>query len=116
MSTAQVAQQFTDALKAGRFQDAESFWSDDIASYEAQEGPMRELRGRVAVHGKGEWWITNHDIHSFQTDGPFVNGDYFVLRFKIDVTPKMTGKRIQMEEFGLYTVKGDKIVEERFFY
>jgi hypothetical protein len=116
MSATDVAQRFTAALKAGRFEEAEGFWSDDIVSCEAQEGPMRELRGRAAVHGKGEWWIANHDIHSFQTDGPFVNGDYFVLRFKIDVTPKVTGKRIQMDEIGLYTVKNDRIVEERFFY
>jgi ketosteroid isomerase-like protein len=116
MSTAEVAQQFTAALKSGRFEEAERFWSDDIVSCEAQEGPMRELRGRAAVHAKGEWWTTNHDVHSFQTEGPFVNGDHFVLRFKIDVTPKATGQRLQMDEIGLYTVKSDKIVEERFFY
>jgi hypothetical protein len=68
------------------------------------------------VHGKGEWWTANHDVHSFQAEGPFVNGDYFALRFKIDVTTKATGQRIQMDEIGLYKVKDGKIVEERFFY
>ena len=42
--------------------------------------------------------------------------DRFALRFLIDVTPKESGKRMQMDEVGLYTVRGDKIVEERFFY
>jgi limonene-1,2-epoxide hydrolase len=116
MSTAEIAQQFTAALKAGKFEEAERLWSDDIASYEAQEGHMREVRGRAAVHGKGEWWTANHDVHRFEADGPYVNGDFFVLRFKIDVTPKATGKRMQMDEVGLYKVKDDKIVEERFFY
>jgi ketosteroid isomerase-like protein len=116
MSTAEIAHQFTAALKAGKFEEAERFWSDDVVSYEAQEGPMREVRGREAVHGKGEWWTANHDVHSFEAEGPYVNGDLFALRFKIDVTPKATGQRTKMDEIGLYTVKDGKIVEERFFY
>jgi ketosteroid isomerase-like protein len=116
MSTTEVANQFTAALKSGKFDEAERFWSDDVVSYEAQEGPMHEVRGRAAVHGKGEWWTANHDVHSFEAEGPYVNGDRFALRFRIDVTPKANGQRTQMDEIGLYTVKDGKIVEERFFY
>ena len=76
---------------------------------------MREVRGRAAVHAKGEWWVANHDVHSFETSGPYVNGDQFALRFKIDVTPKATGQRTQMDEVGLYTVRDGRIAEERFF-
>ena len=46
----------------------------------------------------------------------FNNGNQFLMTFTIDVTPKMTGQRMQMLEFGLYTVENGKIVEERFFY
>jgi ketosteroid isomerase-like protein len=116
MDTADVAAKFTTALKAGRFEEAETFWSDDVVSIEAQDGPMREVRGRPAVHAKGEWWVANHDVHGFETSGPYVNGDQFALRFKIDVTPKASGQRTQMEEVGLYTVRDGKIAEERFFY
>ena len=116
MSTADVAAKFTAALKSGQFEEAESLWSDEVVSFEAQDGPMREVRGRAAVHAKGEWWVANHDVHSFETSGPYVNGDQFALRFKIDVTPKATGQRTQMDEVGLYTVRGGKIAEERFFY
>jgi hypothetical protein len=116
MSVEDIAARFTAALKAGNFEEAESFWSEDIASFEAMEGAMREVRGREAVHGKGEWWNANHEVHGFETDGPYVNGDLFALRFKLDVTPKATGERRQMDEIALYTVRGDKIVEERFFY
>jgi predicted ester cyclase len=43
-----------------------------------------------------------------------VHGDQFVVRFKMDVTPK--GKqRMSFDEVGLYTVKNGKIVEESFF-
>ena len=33
----------------------------------------------------------------------------------MDVTPK-GGARMQMDEMGVYTVKGGKVVEERFFF
>jgi ketosteroid isomerase-like protein len=116
MTTADVARKFTDALKAGKFEDAEKLWSDDIVSIEAMDGPMKEAKGRAAVHAKGEWWTANHEVHSFETSGPYVNGDQFALHFAIDVTPKESGKRMQMNEVGLYTVRGGKVIEERFLY
>jgi ketosteroid isomerase-like protein len=45
-----------------------------------------------------------------------VNGDQFVVRFTMDVTPKETGKRVKMDEIGVYTVLNGKIVAERFYY
>lgn len=116
MSISQVAKDFTAALNAGDFAKAESFWSDDVVSIEAQDGPMREVRGREAVHGKGEWWTANHEVHGFETHGPYLNGDQFALRFAMDVTPNATGQRVRMEEVALYTVREGKITEERFFY
>jgi len=116
MSTADVAAKFSAALKSGNFQEAETFWSEDVVSLEAQDGPMREARGRAAVHAKGEWWTANHDVHSFEAHGPYVNGDQFALRFIADITSKINGQRMQMDEVGLYTVRDDRIVEERFFY
>jgi len=116
MSTADVAAKFSEALKAGNFQEAETFWSEDVVSLEAHDGPMREARGRAAVHAKGEQWIANHDVHNFEAFGPYVNGDQFALRFRGEIVSKATGERMQMDEVGLYTVRDDRIVEERFFY
>jgi ketosteroid isomerase-like protein len=116
MRTADLAKEFTAALKAGDFAKAESFWSDDVVSYEPQEGPMREVRGREAVHGKGEWWTANNEVHRFETHGPFLNGDQFALRFEMDITAKQTGERTTSDEVAVYTVRDGKIVEERFFY
>jgi hypothetical protein len=51
--------------------------------------------------------------------GPFFNGanpDQFVVFFTLDITPKATGKRVALEEVGVYTVKNDKITREQFFY
>jgi len=44
-----------------------------------------------------------------------VNGDQFMVRFSMDVTPK-GGARMSMDEMGLYTVKDGKVIEERFFF
>jgi len=34
----------------------------------------------------------------------------------MEVTPKQTGKRMTVEEVGLYSVENGKIVKEEFFY
>jgi ketosteroid isomerase-like protein len=117
MDTAEIASRFAALCKEGKFAEAgETFWSDDIVSIENMEGPMQRLQGRAAIKGKGEWWYANHEIHGAETHGPYVNGDQFALRFSMDITPKSTGQRMQMEEIGLYTVRNGKVVEERFFY
>jgi ketosteroid isomerase-like protein len=115
MSTAEVAKKFTDALKAQNYAAAEALWSDDVVSIENMEGPMQRLEGKAAVHGKSEWWFAAHEIHSFAAEGPFVNGDQFAVVFRIDVTNKESGQRVKMEEVGLYTVRGGRVAEERFY-
>ena len=116
MSIEKVAKEFAEALKSGDYVKAESYWAEDVVSIEAREGDMKEVRGREAVHGKGEWWTANHEAHSFGVTGPYINGDQFALFFAIDVTQKASGQRIKMDEVALYTVRGDQISEERFFY
>ncbi|MCZ8181581.1 MAG: nuclear transport factor 2 family protein [Beijerinckiaceae bacterium] len=117
MDTAAIAKAFTAMLKAGQhIEAAERFNAPDIVSLEAMPGDMAICRGTAAVKAKSDWWYANHEIHSAESDGPLINGDQFLMRFSLDVTPKMTGQRMQMEEFGLYTVRDGRIVEERFFY
>lgn len=55
-------------------------------------------------------------MHDFSSEGPYLNGDQFAVRFQVDVTVKETGERRVMDEVGLYTVENGRIVEERFFY
>jgi ketosteroid isomerase-like protein len=117
MTPKQTAEAFTALLKAGDHEAAATkFNADDIVSYEAMEGPMAMCKGRDAVKAKADWWYANHEVHSVTTEGPFVNGDQFAVRFEMDITTKETGQRMQMAEMGLYTVKNGKIAEERFYY
>ena len=64
-------------------------------------------------------WNENHQVHSAKVEGPFPHNDRFAVKFNYDVTAKdgpQKGKRFQMEEIGIYTVKNGKIVREEFFY
>jgi len=116
MSTQDIANEVVKLCKQGRFNEAgEKYWADDVLSVEPMPGEMHEMRGKSAVRGKGEWWVQNNEIHSVEVDGPYVNGDQFVVHYKLDVTPKHDGGRRTMDEVGVYTVRGDKIAEERFF-
>ena len=117
MTISELAKDFTELLKRGDDEGAaKKYNADDIVSYEAADGPMAVCRGQEAVKQKGDWWRENHDVHGVSVEGPYVNGDQFAVRFKMDVTPKATGERITLDEVGIYTVKGGKITEERFFY
>ena len=90
-------------------------FADDVVSVEAvaMPGAQQEIKGLAAVKGKHEWWLANHEIHC---DGPWPHGDRFVVGFQYDVTNKPSGKRMKMDEVGLYTVRNGKIVREEFFY
>ncbi len=116
MAITDTAKTFTEALRRQDYAAAEAMWSEDVVSIENMDGPMARLEGREAVHGKSVWWFGAHEVHAYEVQGPFVNGDQFALVFRIDVTQKESGQRIQMEEVGLYTVRNGKVTEERFFY
>ena len=117
MTTLELAKDFTNLLKKNDHGGAAAKYnSDDIVSYEAMDGPMAVCRGKASVKEKGEWWQANHEVHGGAVEGPYVNGDQFVVRFKMDITAKATGERMAMDEVGIYTVKNGKIVEERFCY
>lgn len=116
MSTQDIATAFTALCSEGKFEEAgNTYWSDQVVSIEAMEGPMAKVTGREAVVAKGAWWYANNEVHSVKVEGPYVNGNQFTVRFTMDVTPK-DGQRTTMDEHGLYTVQDGKIVEERFFY
>ena len=126
MTTTETATQTTtqdvaDALvamwKAGRFDESgERYWADDVVSYENMPGDdMGEIRGKAGVRAKGEWWGANHEVHGVEIQGPYLNGDQFAVRFRMDITPK-GGARQVLDEVGVYTIREGRIAEERFYY
>ena len=119
MTTQEIADTLVKLCSEGKFHEATvQLYSKDIVSMEASAPPggSRESKGLDAVLAKGEWWVTNHEIHSVKVEGPIVSAGHFAVVFKMDVTFKPQSKRHTMEEVAVYKVADGKIVYEEFFY
>jgi hypothetical protein len=117
MSVRTVAQKFVELCRAGKnFDVMRTLYDPNIVSV---EGDGKETVGQNPVIKKSEDWVSDKAFNGETVAGPFFNGanpDQFVVYFTLDVTPKATGKRITLEEVGVYTVRDDKITREQFFY
>jgi hypothetical protein len=118
MSVRTVAQKFVELCRQGKnFDVMRTLYAPDIVSV---EGDGKETAGQGPVIKKSENWVADKTFNGETVAGPFFNGanpNQFVVYFTLDVTPKATGKRITLEEVGVYTVnKDDKITREQFFY
>jgi hypothetical protein len=121
-STFEVGQKLVELCKQGKNLEAiETLYAPNVVSIEvAAHGDMpKRMEGLPAILAKSKWWLENHTVHGGDTKGPFPHDDRFIVYFMMDITPKigpMAGKRVKMEETGLYTVKDGKVTEEEFFY
>ena len=119
-TTAEVADELVSLCRAGRMLDAiNNFYSPEIVSVESMgnEQMPATMKGLDAIMEKNKWWTENNTVNSAVIEGPFLaDGDKFAVHYNFDLTAKQTGKRNEMEEMALYTVKDGKIVHEHFFY
>lgn len=119
MTTKEVADKLVHLCSSGKFEEAmKELYSPDIVSVEAgaPPGQSRESKGIAAVQAKGEWWVSNHEVHGLKVEGPLVAGSHFSVVFKMDVTFKPEKRRFTMEEVAVYKVANGKVVYEEFFY
>jgi hypothetical protein len=120
MTNLEIGKKLVELCQQGKNQEAtDSLYAKDIVSVEAAAmGNMpAESRGIDAVNAKGKWWADNHTVHSATAEGPYPHGsDRFAVRFSYDVTNKPSNNRFKLDEIAVFTVKGDKIVREEFFY
>ncbi|MBI1191151.1 MAG: nuclear transport factor 2 family protein [Tepidisphaera sp.] len=118
-----IGRQLVDFCWQGKADEAiDALYAPDVVSIEAKDcadcGPARR-EGIAAKRAKAAWWNDNHIIHKTEVSGPWPHADRFIVRFNYELTPKlgpMAGKRMRLEEAGLYTVRDGKIVQEEFFY
>ena len=121
-STLEVGKKLVELCRKGKEAEAvNTLYSPKIVSIEPEAGPAGQARqeGLAAIKAKAEWWEKNNEVHKREVDGPWPHGDRFIVHFKYDVTIKagpMAGKRVAMDETGLYTVKDGKVTQEEFFY
>lgn len=110
-----LARRFVEMCNAGKnFEVMETMYAPDIVSV---EGDGKETAGKEAVIKKSADWVADKVFNGEKVLGPYFNGkSEFAVHFTLDVTVKATGKRTQMQEVGVYTVEGGKIVREVFYY
>src|ERR1700744_1704815 len=111
MSVQTVGKKFVELCRAGKnFDVMRTMYSPTIVSV---EGDGKETAGQGPVIEKPEDWGSDKGFNGEAVAGPVFTGanpDQFVVYFTLDITPKATGKRVILEEVGVYTVnKEDKI-------
>jgi hypothetical protein len=110
-----IASQLVEWCNAGKnFDVMRTMYTPDIVSVEADG---QETSGQQAVIQKSERWAAANIINGQVVRGPFFNGpNQFAAIFIFEVIRKDTGKAETLEEVAVYTVEGDKIAREQFFY
>ncbi len=118
MKTEEIAKKLCDHCRNGtEAEGLDTLYAENAVSVEpmSPEGMDPVSSGVDAIKGKHEWWGNAMEVHSFDLEGPFVNGDAFTVIFEIDSTEKSSGQRWKAKEVGLYEVADGKIVKESFF-
>lgn len=115
LSLKAVGHKLVEMCNQGRnFELMRTMYTPDIVSV---EGSGEETSGTLPVIQKSERWQANNTIHQQVVRGPFFSGpNQFAAHFSFEVTPKLIGRRVTLEEVAVYTVQGDKISREQFFY
>lgn len=110
----QVGRSLVELFNAGKFAEVESkWWSPKIESI---EGFGMAWSGRSAVDAKNSGWMEQNEIIGAAAEGPYVGATGFSVKFRMEVRERATGKQVRMEEVGVYTVEGGKIIREEFMY
>ena len=119
MKTAEIAKKYVALVKEHKHQEClTELFAKDATSVESMAPPGGEktATGVEAIAAKSKWWVENHEVHKAEVFGPYPHDDRFAVRFLYDITNKPSGKRMTMDEVGLFTVQNGKIVREEFFY
>ena len=117
MNTQEIAQKLCEHCQnQTELQGLDELYAKDAVSVEAMtpEGVDPVSTGVEAIKAKHDWWGSNFEVHEFNLEGPFVNGDQFSVIFELDTTEKATGMRWKAKEVALYEVNDGKIVRESF--
>ena len=119
MATPEIAKRYVELCKAGKNEVClDELYAKDAVSVEAVAPPGMErvVKGLEAIRAKSKNWRESNDVHSAEVMGPFPNDNRFAVRFTFDVTNKPSGRRMKMDEIGLFTIENGKIAREEFFY
>lgn len=119
MTTQEIGKRYVALCQAGKNDVClDELYAKDAVSVEAaaMPGMDKTVKGRDALHAKSKTWNESNVVHSAEVAGPFPHDNRFAVRFNFEVTNKPSGRRMKMDEVGLFTVENGKITREEFFY
>ena len=119
MTTQEIAQRYVALCQEGKSDVClDELFAEDAVSVESDAfpGPERTTKGLDAIRAKDESFAETHIFHRAEVRGPFPSDNRFAVHFEYDLTDKPSGKRIDMDEIGLFTIENGKIAREEFFY
>jgi ketosteroid isomerase-like protein len=114
MSNRDRVQALIAMVEQGRYDTAlESFYSDDASMQENLDPPRRGLKG--LVEGERRIMAGFREIRTRKVTTFFVEGDRAVINWVFDFVGR-DGSTFTQDEIAVQRWRGDKIVEERFYY
>ncbi len=111
MATKEISERYVELCKAGKSEAClDELYAKEAVSVEAaaMPGMDRVAKGLDAIRAKGVEWGKNNVVHSAEVAGPYPNEDRFAVRFTYEITNKPSGRRMKMDEVGLFTVENGK--------
>ena len=114
MPSRQIVEAFAARLEAGDFVGAiEHFYASDAATYENNAEPMV---GRDKLVAKERGVLTaSREVKAVRIGPSLIEGDNVASRWKFSFT-NAEGVTRTLEEIAWQSWRGDKLVEERFYY
>ena len=101
-------------VEAGRFVEAiEEFYTED-ATMQENGAPQRVGRDKLVAHERGVM-AAFKEIRTLPVERWLVDGDRAVINWVFEFT-RPDGSRFRMDELALQRWRGDRVVEERFYY
>lgn len=118
MNTQEIAQRLCEHMaNRTEAEGLRELYAPDAVSVEPMSPPGMDpvSKGVDAIKSKHDWWEGAMEVHDFNMEGPFINGDQFSMIYNMDCTDKSSGNRWQGKEIGVYDVADGKIVRETFY-
>ncbi|MBA4039629.1 MAG: hypothetical protein C0468_04795 [Planctomyces sp.] len=113
-SAAEIGRDLVALFNAGKADEVEKkWWSPKVVSV---EGVGMAWNGAKAATAKNQQWYSENEILGGSAEGPYVGASGFSVKFRMHVKHRASGKETMMDEVGVYTVQGGKIVREEFMY
>ncbi|MCB1281990.1 MAG: nuclear transport factor 2 family protein [Salinibacterium sp.] len=131
MNTYEVGKRLVELCNEGKHRQAiEELYADTVDVQEAMDpanmGPNRPEQmkpngpqSKQDLLRGCDWFFEVNEVHAASNEGPYPQGDSFVVMMSLDMTPKagpMAGQRMAMKEASIYKVDNGKIVGSRFCY